>query len=112
MGAAAVVADVYHCWWDPGFEAELRRAGPQRIASFHLCDWLVPTRQLLLDRGMVGDGIIDHHAICGWLAEIGYDGFFELEIFSELDWWMRDPEEVLRMTVERCRPFMIERSVA
>jgi sugar phosphate isomerase/epimerase len=109
---AAVVPDVYHCWWDPGFEPELRRAGAQRIASFHLCDWLVPTRHLLLDRGMVGDGVIDHHAVCGWLADIGYDGLFELEIFSELDWWTRDPEEVLRLTVERCRPFVMERTAA
>jgi sugar phosphate isomerase/epimerase len=109
---AAVVPDVYHCWWDPNFAAELRRAGPQRIATFHLCDWLVPTRHLLLDRGMVGDGIIDHTAICRWLDEIGYNGPFELEIFSELDWWKRDPEEVLRIAVERCRPLVKELTTA
>ncbi|MFW6028320.1 MAG: sugar phosphate isomerase/epimerase family protein [bacterium] len=103
---AAVVPDVYHCWWDPNFASELNRAGPQRIATFHLCDWLVPTRHLLLDRGMVGDGIIDHTAICRWLEEIGYTGPFELEIFSELEWWKRDPEEVLRIAVERCRPLV------
>jgi sugar phosphate isomerase/epimerase len=104
----AVVPDVYHCWWDPSFASELRRAGAQRIATFHLCDWLVPTRDLLLDRGMVGDGVIDHATISGWLEGIRYNGPFELEIFSEFDWWKRVPEEVLQIAVERCRPFVKE----
>ncbi|MBN3787317.1 sugar phosphate isomerase/epimerase family protein [Burkholderia sp. Ac-20353] len=100
---AALVADVYHCWWDPEFESELRRAGPARIPTFHYCDWLVPTRNLR-DRGMVGDGVIDIPRIKGWLDDIGYDGPFELEIFSELDWWQRDPEETVRIAIERCGP--------
>jgi sugar phosphate isomerase/epimerase len=103
--ATSLVADVYHCWWDPAFERELRRAGKDRINTFHLCDWLVPTRNLR-DRGMVGDGVIDIPRIRGWLDDIGYDGPFELEIFSELDWWQRDPEETVRIAVERCGPFV------
>jgi len=106
LGASAgLVPDVYHCWWDPGFEAELRRAGPDRILTFHLCDWLVPTRNLF-DRGMVGDGVVDIARIRRWLDEIGYKGCFELEIFSELDWWRRDCDEVVRIAVERCAPFV------
>lgn len=100
---AGVVADVYHCWWDPAFEAELRRAGPQRILSFHYCDWLANTRNLR-DRGMVGDGVVDIPRIKGWLDDIGYRGPFELEIFSELDWWKRPPEETVRIAIERCAP--------
>jgi sugar phosphate isomerase/epimerase len=73
----SLVADVYHSWWDPGFRSELERAGPARIATFHLSDWLVPTRHLLLDRGMVGDGVIDIATIRGWLDAIAYDGPFE-----------------------------------
>jgi sugar phosphate isomerase/epimerase len=103
--ATSLVADVYHCWWDPAFEQELRRAGKKRIVTFHLCDWLVPTRNLR-DRGMVGDGIVDLARIRGWLDDIGYDGPFELEIFSELDWWERDPEDTVRIAVERCAPFV------
>lgn len=102
---AGLVPDVYHCWWDPAFEAELRRAGPARIISFHYCDWLVPTRNLR-DRGMVGDGVIDIAGIKGWLDDIGYVGPFELEIFSELDWWERPPEETVRVAVERCAPYV------
>ena len=101
--AASLVADVYHCWWDPTFETELRRAGKDRIHTFHYCDWLVPTRNLR-DRGMVGDGVVDFPTIRGWLDDIGYEGPFELELFSELDWWERDPEETVRIAVERCGP--------
>jgi sugar phosphate isomerase/epimerase len=101
----AVVPDVYHCWWDPDFEHQLRRAGPGRIASFHLCDWRVPTRNMR-DRAMVGDGIVDIAAIRRWLDAIGYSGRFELEIFSELDWWERDPAETVRVGIERCAPFV------
>jgi sugar phosphate isomerase/epimerase len=103
--ASALVPDVYHCWWDPAFEAELRRAGPERIVTFHLCDWLVPTRNLR-DRGMVGDGVIDIGRIRGWLDDLRYDGPFELELFSELDWWERDPDETVRIAIERCAPYV------
>ena len=102
----AVVADVYHCWWDPRFRAELERAGPERITTFHYCDWLNPTRHLLLDRGMVGDGVIDVARVRGWLDAIGYEGPFELEIFSEQDWWRREPDEALAIAVERCAPLV------
>jgi sugar phosphate isomerase/epimerase len=102
---AALVPDVYHCWWDPEFESQLKRAGAARISTFHYCDWLVPTRNLR-DRGMVGDGVIDVPRIRGWLDEIAYDGPFELEIFSELDWWQRDPKETVRIAVERCGPLV------
>ncbi len=100
---SGLVPDVYHCWWDPDFERELRRAGKDRILTFHYCDWLVPTRTLC-DRGMVGDGVVDIPRIRGWLDDIGYTKGFELEIFSELDWWNRPGEETVRVAIERCAP--------
>lgn len=103
--AATLVPDVYHCWWDPAFRSELQRAGKDGFQTFHLCDWLRPTRNLF-DRGMVGDGIIDIAEIRGWLDEIGYRGVFELEIFSELDWWQRPGAETVRIAIERCAPFV------
>lgn len=102
---SALVADTYHCWWDPDFESELRRAGKDRIVTFHLCDWLAETRNLR-DRGMVGDGVIDFARIRTVLDEIGYEGPFELELFSELDWWNRDPDETVKIGIERCAPFV------
>jgi sugar phosphate isomerase/epimerase len=96
-----VALDVYHVWWDPKLESQIRRAGKERILAYHICDWLVPTRDLLNDRGMMGDGVIDLPRIRGWVEGAGYAGFQEVEIFSELDWWKRDPDEVLRTCVER-----------
>jgi len=95
-----VAVDVYHVWWDPKLEQQIKRAG-KRILAYHVCDWLVPTRDLLNDRGMMGDGVIDLPLIRSWVEAAGYAGFQEVEIFSELDWWRRDPDEVLRTCKER-----------
>jgi sugar phosphate isomerase/epimerase len=96
-----VAVDVYHVWWDPKLEQQIRRAGKKRILGYHICDWLVPTRDLLNDRGMMGDGIIDLPRIRGWVETAGYAGFHEVEIFSDLDWWQRDPDEVLAACKDR-----------
>ena len=94
-----VALDVYHVWWDPKLEAQIRRAGA-RVLAYHICDWLVPTRDLLNDRGMMGDGVIDLPRIRVWVRSAGYAGFQEVEIFSET-WWSRDPDEVLEVCKER-----------
>ncbi|MGH2690495.1 MAG: sugar phosphate isomerase/epimerase family protein, partial [Actinomycetota bacterium] len=97
-----IALDVYHVWWDPDLEAQIRRSG-RRILAFHICDWLVPTTDLLLDRGMMGDGIIDLPRIRGWVEAAGYRGFYEVEIFSRDNWWKRNPDEVVRVCQERYR---------
>ena len=96
-----VAVDVYHVWWDPKLRSQIARAGKKRILGYHICDWLVPTRDLLNDRGMMGDGVIDLPLIRSWVEATGYAGLHEAEIFSELDWWKRDPDEVLRTCKER-----------
>ncbi len=96
-----VAVDVYHVWWDPKLESQIRRAGKKRILAYHICDWLVPTRDLVADRGMMGDGVIDLPRIRTWVEGAGYAGFHEVEIFSELDWWKRDPDEVLEICKQR-----------
>ena len=95
-----VAVDVYHVWWDPKLQGQLKRAG-KRIFAYHICDWLVPTRDLFNDRGMMGDGVIDLPSIRKSVEAAGYSGFQEVEIFSEPDWWKRDPDEVLRTCNER-----------
>jgi sugar phosphate isomerase/epimerase len=102
-GALGVAVDVYHVWWDPALEAQIRRAGKKRILAYHICDWLVPTADLLLDRGMMGDGVIDLKRIRSWVEGAGYRGFHEVEIFSKNDWWRRDPDEVLATLRDRHR---------
>jgi sugar phosphate isomerase/epimerase len=89
-----VAVDCYHVWWAPKLEEQIARAG-NRILGFHVCDWLVPTVDLVWDRGMMGDGVIDIPRIRGWVENAGYRGFNEVEIFSERNWWKRDPTEVV-----------------
>lgn len=104
LGAGLGIAvDIYHLWWDSDLEAEIGRAGGDRILAFHISDWLVPTRDLLLDRGMMGDGVIDIPKIRGWVEKAGYDGYHEVEIFSAEDWWKRNPDEVVGTCIERYR---------
>jgi sugar phosphate isomerase/epimerase len=101
LGAGLGVAvDIYHVWWDPNLAAQIARAGT-RIVGFHLCDWLVPTTDLLLDRGMMGDGVVDIPAVRRMVEAAGYTGPREVEIFSKDNWWKRDGDEVLRTVKER-----------
>ncbi|TCR60966.1 sugar phosphate isomerase/epimerase family protein [Bosea sp. BK604] len=100
-GALGVALDVYHVWWDPDLYAGISRAGLARLLAFHVCDWLVPTRDLLLDRGMMGDGVIEIRRIRQAVEAEGFAGFSEVEIFSELDWWKRPMDEVLTTCIER-----------
>lgn len=95
--------DLYHVWWDHELEAQLARAGKDRLMAFHICDWLVPTKDLLNDRGMMGDGVIEIPRLRKVAEAQGYDGLYEVEIFSDQDWWRRDPDEVLATIVERGR---------
>jgi sugar phosphate isomerase/epimerase len=102
LGAGLGVAvDVYHVWWDPCLQTQIERAGDKRLLAYHICDWLVPTADLLLDRGMMGDGVIDLPRVRSWMSDAGYRGFHEVEIFSVRNWWKRDPDEVLRICIER-----------
>ena len=101
-GGVGVAIDTYHVWWDPDLAAQIARAGAgNRILAYHICDWLVPTRDLLLDRGMMGDGVIDLPGIGALVAKAGYRGYIEVEIFSVADWWKRPGDEVLRTCIER-----------
>jgi sugar phosphate isomerase/epimerase len=99
-GSLGVALDVYHTWWDPELEAQIARAGRDRLLAYHVCDWLVPTRDLLNDRGMMGDGIIELKKVRGWVEATGYSGAVEVEIFSEA-WWARPAEEVLDTCLAR-----------
>lgn len=88
-----IALDVYHVWWDPALEAQVARAG-SRIAALHVCDWLVPTTDLVFDRGMPGEGVIDIPRIRALAEAAGYAGACELELLSKR-WWAEDPDQVL-----------------
>jgi sugar phosphate isomerase/epimerase len=94
-----IAIDTYHVWWDPELSIQVARAG-KRIIAHHICDWLVPTRHMLTDRGMMGDGVIDFPAIRRMIEAAGYYGVQEVEIFSD-HWWGRPGDEVVATAVER-----------
>ena len=94
-----VALDCYHVWWDPALAESIAAAGP-RIAAFHVCDWLVPTTDLVFDRGMMGDGVIDIPALRRMIEGAGYDGMIEVEILSHA-WWARPEDDVLAAITAR-----------
>ncbi|MBI2421786.1 MAG: sugar phosphate isomerase/epimerase [Candidatus Hydrogenedentes bacterium] len=92
-----LVVDVYHVWWDHFLRAEIQRAR-DTILGFHVCDWRVPTRDLLNDRGVMGDGCIKIREIRGWMEELGgFKGFIEVEIFSEECWGLDQTRYLKRL---------------
>src|SRR4030095_3095874 len=100
--ALGVALDVYHIWWDPELMPQIARAGKDRLLAFHVCDWLVPTTDILNDRGMMGDGVIDITSVRSAVEAQGFSGYSEIEIFSH-DWWVRPMDEVLRSCIARHR---------
>jgi sugar phosphate isomerase/epimerase len=102
-GALGVAVDVYHVWWDPKLQSQIERAGRARLLAFHVCDWLTPTTDLLNDRGMMGDGVIEIPKIRGWVEAQGFAGYSEVEIFSAGNWWQRERAEVLDTCIQRHR---------
>jgi len=97
---AGVAVDLYHVWWDPDLEAEIQSAG-DRILVFQICDWLSTTTTIRNDRGMMGDGVIDIAGIRRMVEDAGYQGYCDVEVMSERDWWGRPAEEVVATCIER-----------
>lgn len=105
-GAAnvGIAVDVYHVWWDTSLAESLAEARG-RVLGHHLCDWREETRDMLLDRAMMGDGVADLRAIRAAVEAAGYDGLCEVEVFSVRDWWRRPPDEVLDEIPRRFRRY-------
>ena len=82
-----IAIDVYHLWWDDQLKNEIIRCGKNKnILAFHICDWLVNTIDFLTDRGLMGEGCIDIKKIREWIEAAGFDGYNEVEVFSERLW--------------------------
>ncbi|MEM9346865.1 MAG: sugar phosphate isomerase/epimerase family protein [Planctomycetota bacterium] len=98
-----IAVDVYHVWWDPDLADEIALAGRLGLLfGFHVCDWRVETRHLLTDRGLMGDGCIDIRGIRKMVESAGFDGFNEVEVFSE-QYWSMDQDEYLALIAQRYR---------
>lgn len=82
-----IAVDVYHLWFDSELEKQILRCGGNKnLFAFHICDWKVPTEDMLLDRGLMGEGCIPLKEIRGWVEDAGFMGFNEVEIFSTRFW--------------------------
>lgn len=95
-----IVVDVYHLWWDPALQSEIARCGAnEHLFAYHICDWRVPTTDMLNDRGLMGEGCIPLNEIGEWVKAAGFQGFQEVEIFSDR-YWSMEQELFLKEIVE------------
>jgi len=101
---AGIILDTFHIWWDPRV-AELIAQAAGRIYGFHVSDWLNPLPDVLLGRGLMGDGVIDNRGLRGLVERAGYNGLIEVEIFNQA-LWDTDPDTVLAQVIERFEKFV------
>lgn len=80
-----VCVDTFHLWWDDTALASLPEIG-SRIAAYQVCDWLDPLPDVLLGRGMMGDGVIEFDVWTRAVTASGYAGPVEVEIFNQTVW--------------------------
>lgn len=97
--AVGVVVDVFHVWWDAEVYVEIARA-QGRILGFHVSDWLVPLPDVLLGRGMMGDGVIELRRLRAAVEAASYAGPIEVEIFNRKI-WDAPGDDVLRLMKDR-----------
>jgi sugar phosphate isomerase/epimerase len=98
-----VAVDVYHLWWDPNLGRDIERcARAKKLWAFHICDWLTPTVDMLNDRGLMGEGCIDIRGVRAMVERGGFDGFHEVEIFSDR-WWSGDQDRFLAEIIRAYR---------
>lgn len=94
-----IAADVYHIWWDPELEHQIKyTAAQKRLFAFHICDWKTPTTDLLNDRGLMGEGCIPIRQISDWVDATGFKGNREVEIFSNHYWALEQTEWLKKIT--------------
>lgn len=99
-----VTVDVFHLWWDDRLEDEIKRcAEAGKLFSYHICDWKNQPEDMLNDRGLMGEGVIDVASISQWVNRTGFKGYHEVEIFSNR-WWAADQDQFLKAIVDAYQP--------
>jgi sugar phosphate isomerase/epimerase len=73
--------DTWHLWNTDTLLEDIEREC-HRFTGVHVNDWREPTRSWA-DRVLPGDGVADLAAILGALEAAGWDGFYDLELFSD-----------------------------
>ena len=95
-----VAVDVYHVFWEVDLQDQLQRSADHGwLDAYHICDFKPDQEDILLDRGIMGEGSIALGEIDKWIHEAGFEGRREVEIFSR-KWWNRDQNEFLDRILE------------
>ena len=103
-----VTIDVFHLWWEKNLENQINRcAKNNNLFSYHICDWKTDMEDMLNDRGLMGDGIINVDQISKWVDDTGFNGYQEVEIFSK-KYWEMDQVEFLDLIVDRYKKLNIK----
>jgi sugar phosphate isomerase/epimerase len=104
--------DVWHLWNTPTLFDDIEEE-VERFTGVHVCDVREPTRGWA-DRALPGEGAADVPAILRALEAAGWDGLYDIEIFSDDgtfgaeypdSYWAADPRETLtaaRAAFDRC----------
>ena len=117
--AVGIQFDVWHLWNTPDLLAEIEREF-HRFVGVHVGDAREPTRGWA-DRVLPGDGVADVSAILGALDDAGWEGFYDIEIFSDNgafgtaypdSLWDVEPAELVRRALESFTRCWQERRVA
>ncbi len=110
--ALGIQFDAWHLWNTPTLYDDIA-AEIDRFAGVHICDRREPTRGWA-DRALPGEGAADIPAILRALDAAGWDGLYDIEIFSDDgtfgtaypdSFWAAPAEETLeraRAAFERC----------
>jgi sugar phosphate isomerase/epimerase len=102
---AGICFGTYHLWQEPGL-TKLVREVASRISLVQLSDWREPPR-CENDRALPGDGCIPLKEIVRSLEEAGYDGWYELELWSR-DLWKQDHLDLIQTCVRRYQALQSE----
>ena len=86
-----VIFDTWHLWDTPDVLTHIR-AEAHRFPAVHINDWRAETRGWD-DRALPGDGVMDLPAMFAALEDGGFDGWFDLEVFSGEDY----PDSLLKL---------------
>jgi sugar phosphate isomerase/epimerase len=73
--------DTWHLWNTDTLFDDIERER-RRFTGVHVADWREPTRSWA-DRVLPGDGVAELPTILGALDRAGWDGFYDVEIFSD-----------------------------
>ena len=79
--ALGVQFDSWHLWNTPNLAEDIE-GHADRFVGVHIADWRESTRGWA-DRVLPGDGVAGLPAILGALERAGWNGYYDLEIFSD-----------------------------